>query len=229
MRRTAISIAGPLALLLGGTSLRALPPPVAPPISGVVSHMEKPIAGALVVFYNVADLTLTRSRTATDGTFVVASAPVGVYDLVAYKRGFVPALVRIWHQNLPDSVSAVHIQLSARKPDAENDPASPDASLWDLRDRLPDDVLREITMEEGAGPAAVAALPKDLRIDKGIAGEVRTVANVASNDASLNRAAVGVHGGLPNGWQYNLRGDYAAVSDSTTPSPDVSTTGNAAG
>jgi len=229
LRRTAIAIAGPLALLLGGTSLRALPPPAAPPISGVVSHMEKPIAGALVVFYNVADLTLTRSRTATDGTFVVASAPVGVYDLVAYKRGFVPALVRIWHQNLPDSVSAVHIQLSARKPETASDAASPDASLWELRDRLPDDVLREITMEEGAGAAPGAALPKDLRIDRSIAAEVRTVANVASNDASLSRAAVGVHGGLPNGWQYNLRGDYAAVSDSTTPSPDVSTTGNAAG
>ena len=44
--------------------------------------MERPISGALVVFYNLADTTLTRSRTAPDGTFVVASAPVGVYDLI---------------------------------------------------------------------------------------------------------------------------------------------------
>ncbi len=190
--------------------------------------MEKPIAGALVIFYNLADTTLTRSRTATDGTFVVTSAPVGVYDLVAYKRGFVPALIRIWHQNLPDSVSAVHIQLSARKPESAQ--ASPDASLWELRDRVPEDVLREISMEDGSAPSPVAALAGDrLHVDRAIAGEVRTVANMASNDASLSRTAVGVRGGLPNGWQYDLRGDYAAVSDNSALNTDVSTTGNAAG
>jgi hypothetical protein len=198
--------------------------PVAPPISGIVSHLESPIAGALVILYNLGDTSLTRSRTATDGTFVTAAAPVGVYDVVAYKKGFLPALVRVWHQPAPDGVSSVRIRLAA-KAEAPGG-GRPTADVWDLRDRLPSDVLREIALEAGAEGAA----PLDrLRLDKIVNGEVRSVANMAQGDATLSRTAVGVHGGLPNGWQYDLRGDYAAVSAPTGISDTIATTGNAAG
>ena len=93
MRRSTLVLAALLFPL--ATAERIIAEPPAPPISGVVSHLQKPIADALVVFYNIGDTSLTRSRTASDGTFVVPSAPVGVYDLVAYKKGFGPALVRI--------------------------------------------------------------------------------------------------------------------------------------
>jgi len=52
---------------------------------------------------------------------------------------------------------------------------------------------------------------------------------MAQGDASLSRTAVGVRGGLPNGWQYDLRGDYSAVSGGTGISDSSITTGNAAG
>ena len=183
--------------------------PLAPPISGIVSHLESPIAGALVVFYNLGDTSLARSRTATDGTFVMASAPVGVYDLVAYKKGFLPALVRVWHQPVPDGVSSVRIHLASKSESAAGRDPRASSSVWDLRDKLPSDVLREIALEAGAEDGA----PVDnVRLDKLLAGEVRSVANVAQGDATLSRTAVGVHGGLPNGWRYDLRGDYAAVS-----------------
>ena len=198
--------------------------PVAPPISGIVSHLESPIAGALVILYNLGDTSLTRSRTATDGTFVMAAAPVGVYDVVAYKKGFVPALVRVWHQPLPEGVSSVRIRLAAKAETPGE--RRPTTSVWDLRDRLPADVLREIALEAGAEETA----PLDrLRLDKIVNGEVRSVANMAQGDATLSRTAVGVHGGLPNGWQYDLRGDYAAVSAPTGISDTIATTGNAAG
>lgn len=199
-----------------------------------------------MVFYNLGDTSLTRSRTASDGTFVLASAPVGVYDLIAYKRGFVPALVRFWHQGQVEGVSSVRIQLAARGPT----PAGPAAaeSLWELRDRLPADVLREIAIEEGIGQAQAQAQaqpqspsqplaqapgkPGDgdaTRIDRAMGGEVRTVANVGSADTTLSRTAVGVRGGLPNGWQYDLRGDYAAVSENSVASESAANTGNVAG
>ena len=198
--------------------------PVAPPISGIVSHLESPIAGALVILYNLGDTSLTRSRTATDGTFVMAAAPVGVYDVVAYKKGFVPALVRVWPQPLPEGVSSVRIRLAAKAETPGE--RRPTTSVWDLRDRLPADVLREIALEAGAEETA----PLDrLRLDKIVNGEVRSVANMAQGDATLSRTAVGVHGGLPNGWQYDLRGDYAAVSAPTGISDTIATTGNAAG
>ncbi len=198
--------------------------PLAPPISGIVSHLENPIGGALVILYNLGDTSLARSRTAPDGTFVLASAPVGVYDLVAYKSGFLPALVRLWHQPASVGVSAVRIQLAARSESARGRKEA--SSVWDLRDKLPADVLREIELEAGAQESAP---PGPVRVDKTVAGEVRTVSDVARGDSSLSRTAVGVRGGLPNGWQYDLRGDYAVVSDPAGISDTSATTGNAAG
>jgi hypothetical protein len=188
-----------------------------------VRHVENPISGALVIFYNLGDTTLTRSRSAADGTFVVAAAPVGVYDLIAYKKGYLPALVRLWHQALPERVSSVEIKLAAagREPGSRSTPST----LWDLRDRLPADVLREIALEEVA-EAPASSLDR-MRLDRLIAGELRTVTDVGGGENALSRAAVGVHGGLPNGWRYDLRGDYAAVSDSVE-RPDE-TSGNSTG
>jgi len=234
MRRPFLAL---VALLPLAFAERAVAEPPAPPISGVVSHLQKPIADALVVFYNIGDTSMTRSRTATDGTFVVPSAPVGVYDLVAYKKGFLPALVRIWHPSLTGVLSAVHIQLESKAPaSASSHPG--ESAVWELRDRLPADVLREISLEVEGDEAASHVPPASsalthAHVDQamGMGGEVRSVADVSSGDTSLSRTAVGVRGGLPNGWRYDLRGDYSAVADTPgAPSADGSrTTGNAAG
>ena len=121
---------------------RACPPP---PISGVVRHLEAPILGRARHLLQPRRHVADALRTADDGTFVVASAPVGVYDLIAYKRGFSPALQRLWHQAASEQISAVSIKLAAQ---AAAPAAAPPATLWDLRGRLPADVLREIALEE---------------------------------------------------------------------------------
>ena len=223
MRRSLTAFLAPALSLAGATGIAFASPPPSPPIAGVVRHLEQPISGALVIFYNLADTTLTRSRSAADGTFVLASAPVGVYDLIAYKRGFLPSLVRLWHQALPERVSSVEIKLASAGREA-NAPSTP-STLWDLRDRLPADILREIALEE-VSEAPAASLDR-LRLDRLIAGELRTVTDVGGGETNLSRAAVGVRGGLPNGWKYDLHGDYAAVSDSQDLSDEAR--GNAAG
>src|SRR5262249_24500127 len=219
-----------LFLLAPGTALWAAPPAPAPPISGIVSHMERPISGALVVFYNVDEATLTRSRTASDGTFVVVSAPPGVYDLIAVKKGYQPAVQRVWHQADARQVSAVHIELAALSTEAKRQPVS--ESLWELRDRLPGDVLREIEIEETSPPQAAG---NRLHSKSGVAGEVRAVGDLATSDSAVARTALDVRGGLPNGWRYDLRGDYSALTDPNGNSGAIvsdnsgTTTGNAAG
>ena len=220
MRRRQALLACLFGLLLGRGWILASPP--APPISGVVSHLQQPIADALVLSYNLADTSLSRSRTASDGTFVLVSAPAGVYDLIAYKKGFLPALVRLWYQALPEQVSSVHIQLAAQ--DARPDHVA-SSSLWELRDRLPADVLRELSMEEsGEGAGRLSKI----NLDKWIGAEIATLADLSSGDASLSRTAVGLRGGLPNGWKYDLHGDYAAVSEPPD-NTSTTTTGSAAG
>jgi hypothetical protein len=224
MRRLRIAIPA-FALLLSVASGRALADPPAPPISGVVRHLEAPVPGVLVIFYNLGDSSLTRSRTATDGTFVLASAPVGVYDLIAYKRGFEPALRRLWHQASADQVSAVQIELTPKGARAAAVVAP--TTIWDLRDRLPTDVLRELAIEESSDAATTPS--ERVQLNRLIAGEVRTMADVANGSPTnaLSRTAVGLHGGLPNGWSYGITGDYASLGSPDT--PGETTTGNAAG
>ncbi len=223
-RRHSLSIVGGLALL-APVVLGAPAPPVplasamAPPISGIVRSVETPVSGALVALYNVAETSLARLRTAPDGTFVLASAPVGVYDLIAYKKGFQPALVRLLHQAAPQKLSSVEIQL-ARTSTAAAAPAK--STLWELADRLPADVLRQLEIDgDGAPETPRGAVP----LNRLVGGEVSTVAGLG--DSAVLRTAAALKGGLPNGWRYNLTGDYNSI---TPDSESVDTTsGNSAG
>jgi hypothetical protein len=191
---------------------------MAPPISGIVRSVGSPVSGALVVLYNVAETSLARMRTAPDGTFVVASAPVGVYDLIAYKKGFQPALVRLLHEAAPQKLSAVEIQLASTRPGA---PAAAKATLWDLADRLPADVLRELAMDEDETPAAPRS---GVAVNRLSGGEVSTVAGMG--ESPMLRTAAAFRGGLPNGWRYNVSGDYNSIADDESVE---TTTGNSAG
>lgn len=183
------------------------------------------MSGVLVIFFNLGDNSLARIRTATDGTFVLSSAPAGVYELVAYKRGFEPALQRLWHQAGAEQVSAVSIKLTRKGGAAPLEAPAP-ATIWDLRDRLPSDVLRELAIEEVSDKSTPPA--DKLRLSRLLAGELRTETSAPQGStAALSRAAVGLHGGLPNGWQYGITGDYAKLGDSDV--PGEVTTGNAAG
>ncbi len=216
------------ALLLGGAARLVYAAPPAPPISGVVRHQQAPVAGVLVIAYNLGDSSLTRMHTATDGTFVLPSAPAGVYDLIAYKRGFEPAMQQLWHQATADQISAVSIALTKKGGDAPA-PVEP-VTMWDLRERLPTDVLRELGIDpapdEAPKEAAAAPAPR-IPVSRLLAGEVQTMTDVsAASTSALSRAAVGLHGGLPNGWQYGLSGDYSALGGQIE---DGETTGNTAG
>lgn len=220
-----IASSGLFLVLLSGRAVAG--PPPAPPISGVVRSVETPVSGALVVFYNLADASLSRSRTAPDGTFVLAAAPVGVYDLIAYKKGFLPALVRVWHESAPDRISSVVIDLAtaAAKPRAAT---SEKDSLWSIRDKVPGDVLRMIEAEEIGSEAPVAGAAAAGAGTKVVGGEVQTMTGVTASDASqLSRTKLDVAGGLPNGWRYDVSGEYAAVSD--RPESEGVTDGDATG
>src|SRR5215470_19034530 len=152
MKRRTLPTCASLALaFFAGEVLLAAPAPVGQPISGVVRSLETPVSDALVIVYNLADSSLNRARTAPDGTFVLASAPVGVYDLIAYKKGFLPALVRLWHQ-ATQPLSSVSIELAAVGKAGRSQPQS--ADIWQLRDRLPADVLREIGLADTQERAA---------------------------------------------------------------------------
>ena len=88
-------------------------------------------------------------------------------------------------------------------------------------------MLREIASDESAD--ANTTPTERVELDRLLAGELKTVADVGAQSAagSLARAQLGLHGGLPNGWHYGISGDYTRLGDSDT--PGETTTGNAAG
>ncbi|HET7452325.1 MAG TPA: carboxypeptidase-like regulatory domain-containing protein, partial [Thermoanaerobaculia bacterium] len=184
------------------------------PVSGIVKHLQVPIPGALVFVYGVSDSRLNRARTQTDGSFEVEGVPAGVYDVIAYKTGFYPSLIRLWHQG-STTVSTIAIDLVP----AKVSPMKSDADVWSWRDRLPADVLREITSESGADPYRPA--PADgIRLARVVNGSFASSADMGGASGGFSRTEANLFGSLPGSLQYSFHGSYSALKDDAQqPSP----------
>ncbi len=179
------------------------------PVAGIVKHMQAPIPGALVFVYGVSDSTLNRARTARDGSFNVEGIPVGVYDVIAYKAGFYPSLVRLWHQGNP-AVSVLAIDLI---PASQNGTSPRTADIWTWRDRLPADVLREITVESGE-PSHAAPFAGGLPLGRVVSGDVSSTTGLGAGTSSLTRTELSFFGMLPDSLQYAFNGSYNSLNGS---------------
>ena len=186
----------------------------AAPVAGVVKHLQVPIPGALVFVYGVSDSRLNRARTQPDGSFQVESVPAGVYDVIAYKTGFYPSLIRLWHQGTP-TVSTIAIDLvpAGASPLARND-----VDVWSWRDRLPADVLREITSDSAAEPYRPAAAD-GIRLARVVNGTFASSADVGGSGGGFSRTEANLFGSLTGSFQYSFRGSYAELRDGGRNSP----------
>jgi hypothetical protein len=188
--------------------------PVAAPVAGIVKHLQVPIPGALVFVYGVSDARLNRARTQTDGSFQVEGVPAGVYDVIAYKTGFYPSLIRLWHQGTP-TVSTIAIDLVPAK---STSLGKSEVDVWSWRDRLPADVLREITSESAADPYRPVAADR-IRLARVVNGDFASSTDVAGASGGFSRTEANLFGSLPGSLQYSFRGSYAALTDDHPVSP----------
>lgn len=181
------------------------------PVAGIVKHLQAPIPGALVFVYGVSDARLNRARTQPDGSFQVEGVPAGVYDVIAYKTGFYPSLIRLWHQSAP-TVSTIAIDLMPTQTAALG---KGDADVWSWRDRLPADVLREITSDSQSYRSSAADRVGLARV---LNGDFSSAANVGSGE-QFSRTQANLFGSLPGSLQYSFRGTYESLrgGDSTAP------------
>src|SRR5580765_4100265 len=183
----------------------------AAPVAGVVKHLQAPIPGALVFVYGVSDARMNRARTQPDGSFQVEGVPAGVYDVIAYKTGFYPSLIRLWHQSAP-TVSTIAIDLI---PAQSASLGKGEADVWSWRDRLPADVLREITSDAQSYRSGSA---EGVRLARVVSGDFTSAASVGAG-GDLSRAQANLFGTLPGSLQYNFRGTYARLRDDVDTSP----------
>jgi len=197
----------------GNAAPSSAAPDVSAPVAGIVKHLQVPIPGALVFVYGVSDARLNRARTQPDGSFQVESVPAGVYDVIAYKTGFYPSLIRLWHQGTP-TVSTIAIDLIP----AKSGLGKSEADVWSWRDRLPADVLREITSESAADPYRPTTADR-IRLAKVVNGDFASSTDVAGAGGGFSRTEANLFGSLPGSLQYSFRGSYAALTDDHSPSP----------
>jgi len=183
----------------------------AAPVAGVVKHLQAPIPGALVFVYGVSDARLNRAKTQPDGSFQVESVPAGVYDVIAYKTGFYPSLIRLWHQSAP-TVSTIAIDLI---PSQAASLGKGEADVWSWRDRLPADVLREITSDSQSYRATAADRVGFARV---LNGDFASAASLGSN-GQFSRTQANLFGTLPGSLQYSFRGTYQSLRGGESSSP----------
>ncbi|HWC64512.1 MAG TPA: carboxypeptidase-like regulatory domain-containing protein, partial [Thermoanaerobaculia bacterium] len=176
------------------------------PVAGIVRHLQVPIPGALVFVYGVSDARLNRARTQPDGSFQVEGVPAGVYDVIAYKTGFYPSLIRLWHQSTPTASSIAIDLVPAKAPLGKSE-----VDVWSWRDRLPADVLREITSESAAEPYRASAAER-IRLARVVNGDFSSRTNVAGTGGGFSRTEANLYGSLPGALQYSFRGSYASLT-----------------
>ena len=95
--RVCLATAVVVLVLCPGTSFAAANAALEGPegLAGMVLSNRSPLSAARVYAYQVSDLSLSRATTGGDGTFLFNALPAGVYKIIAYKSGFVPAIALV--------------------------------------------------------------------------------------------------------------------------------------
>ncbi|MCH9649248.1 MAG: carboxypeptidase-like regulatory domain-containing protein [Deltaproteobacteria bacterium] len=108
-------------------------------LAGKVDGPNTPVSSAGVYAYQLADLTLTKVVTDSDGNFLFKHLPAGLYKLIAHKSGFVPAVITLARSSA-EADQFVNLELVS---DSLSETAAP-TDFWAVRKKIPRDVLRDI-------------------------------------------------------------------------------------
>ncbi|HVS00633.1 MAG TPA: carboxypeptidase-like regulatory domain-containing protein [Thermoanaerobaculia bacterium] len=115
-----------------------------------------PLPSVGVYAYQLADLSLHKVTTDTQGRFLFQDLPAGLYKIIAHKPGFLPAVVPLTRATA-QAYQFLELELAERAPGRIN--AAGD-DFWAIRSRIPADVLRDIDRHEGEMHLASFAAPK---------------------------------------------------------------------
>ncbi len=116
---------------------------------GLTSSKDRPtpLEAASVYAYGLADLSLRRAFTDNGGRFSFEALPAGIYKIIAHKPGFLPAVVKLTRAS-----ANLYQELElALAPEDELQADGPQ-DFWKIRERIPTDVLREITIANAPAP-----------------------------------------------------------------------------
>lgn len=115
---------------------------------GKVSADQRPLASAQVFAYQMADKSTEEVATDDQGSFLFDRLPAGLYKIIAFKEGFLPAVVLL---SRAQAEARQYLQLELT-PDADaSDRLAATTDFWSIRQRIPSDVLRKIDTIDPSG------------------------------------------------------------------------------
>jgi hypothetical protein len=106
-------------------------------VGGTVLAGGLPVNDALVIAFGLSTQYDERASTDPLGQFALAPLPLGVYRVIAVKRGFAPALAVVSPARTEHRLS-IRLRREAALTSAEKD------DVWEIRRALPRDILREV-------------------------------------------------------------------------------------
>lgn len=210
-----------LALVLGFVGLAgdAAAEGVAGLLAGFVrGGSAEPVGAALVFAHNLAEAQSRQVRTDPAGRFQFSSLPAGVYTVVAFKSGFLPAVVGLTRPS-GDRSQTLDLHLL---PDPGDDPRDAE-DYWEMRSRIPADILREIEAVKSLESAAPGSqLGESLsRFEADVMAQTGVDDIVALGRSQLTGGQLSVQGEL-GGLKLGLQGDFWRLQ----PTDESSVTGS---
>lgn len=172
-----------LALLLAATPVAWGSEAASGILAGQVTAAAQPLPSTVVYAYQLADFELTRATTDGHGRFLFAALPAGLYKIIAFKPGFLPAVIR-----LARTSRDMNQYLELKLVEEPAPLASSGEDFWAVRSEIPPDVLRDMAV----GAAASADLTTNAAMAPGWRGQMVATTGV---DQSLAYDSTPVTGG----------------------------------
>lgn len=204
--RTAVPLVLALTLLGSAGNLRAEERQNG--VAGRVLGEKSPLGSAMVYAYQLADLTI-RKKAVTDGqgNFLLQDLPVGLYQIIAHKPGFVPKAVMFTRMK-----TQAHQSLEFELAKRQVGQAPEQDDYWAIRARIPSDVLHEIDRDElqlaSFTSSPSGALTGNFHTEmQAISG----VDDIAAGDGQVSGGGLGIEGTLGS-TKVELRGQFRQLA-----------------
>ena len=167
-------------------------------VAGRVIHGRAPLDQVRIYAIETSDAEWTRTVTDFNGHFLLDQLAPGLYKLIAYKAGYVPAVLLLTRGETGES-QFLEIELGELDEEV-------DADFWSARRAIPQDVLRDFEVALTADPDAIdgsiqneiGALRTRVQAFTGVDDRVASAVTGGdvSLDGQLGKTRVGVSGGF---------------------------------
>ena len=184
--------------------------PASGSLVGQVTGSAAPLSYSKVYVYHLSEQNLSKVVTDPDGNFRFDKLPAGLYKVIAFKDGFVPAIAL-----LTRSTRQANQYLNLDLAEESREPGKDTVGFWNVREKIPSDVLRDVEMEEvtrramaRSGITSTIVDPLQLKTSmQAIAGVEQ---NIELGSASLTGGRVGVQGAIAD-FHVGLTGDFISL------------------